>query len=120
MNTMNSKQFEGPNITEAIATVVSATKNDNGINTNHYFGDREPCWFATIEKADVLEEFAWRVGCTYIDHTDECSICFSDIGNVKDLELWKKINAIDFAIKLIDLFKIGGEKQIRKYIKSTL
>lgn len=78
---------------------------------------RYPCWYANVEQAARRKDYKWKVGCKHDGKTDEYSFKFSKLGNIKDEERWNEITSTDFAIKLIELFRQGGQKTVKKWVQ---
>ena len=72
---------------------------------------RYPCFYANIE------DYKWKVGCKHDGKTDEYSFKFSKLGNVNDSDFWDEVTSHHFAIKLIELFRQGGQKSVKKWIQ---
>ena len=80
--------------------------------------DRQPCWYANIERGDKRKDYKWKVGCKSDGQTDEYSFEISKAGDINDGEFWERATGLDFATKLIDLFKSGGQKSIKHWVKN--
>ena len=87
------------------------------ILTIYDFPVQEPCWYATSEKVGTIKEYKWRVGCVYPDHKDEVVLAFNEFGDLKNKDTYKDIIGARFAIRLIALFRKGGEREIRNWMK---
>jgi len=80
--------------------------------------DKQPCWYADMENASKRKDYKWKVGCKHEGKTDEYSFKISKAGDVNNDKFWKRATGVDFAIELIDLFKHGGAKAIKDWIKN--
>ena len=78
--------------------------------------DKQPCWYADIERGSNRKEYKWKVGCKYDGKDDQYSFKFSKVGNVNDENFWERISGVDFAIELIDLFREGGQKAVKEWV----
>lgn len=91
-------------------------------NNNKYLpidlDERQPCWYADLERGSSKKDYKWKVGCKYDGNTDEYSFKISDVGDVNDNDFWSVITSADFATKLIDTYKAGGKDLLEKQIKS--
>jgi len=81
--------------------------------------DRAPCYYAEIERGDNGINHRWKIGCKYNGAKNECIIKMSKFGNIDSELIRSRIYCVDFAIKLVDMFRIGGEDEIRKWIKEN-
>lgn len=80
--------------------------------------DKQPCWYADIEQASKRKDYRWKVGCKCDGKTDEYSFKISKAGDVNNNDFWQRVTGIDFATELIDLFRDGGQKSIKEWIKN--
>ena len=80
--------------------------------------DKQPCWYADMERADKKKDYKWKVGCKHEGKTEEYSFKLSKAGDVNDDKFWQRATDVDFALQLIDMFKQGGAKAIRAWIKN--
>lgn len=80
--------------------------------------DRQPCWYADIERSDKRKDCKWKVGCKNDGQTDEYSFKISKAGDVDDNDFWSRATGLDFATELIDLFKNGGQQSVKRWIKN--
>ena len=78
--------------------------------------DKYPCWYADLEKGDTLDEYYWRIGCVSSEKKSECIVKFVDIGDINDRSFIKKMFGAEFALKLINLYKEGGEALIVDWV----
>ena len=79
--------------------------------------DRQPCWYADIEQANSRKNYKWKVGRKYEGDNDEYSFKISKAGDVDNEKFWERATGVDFAAELIDLFRDGGTKAIKDWIK---
>lgn len=82
--------------------------------------DKYPCWYADLEKGDTLDKYYWRVGCVSEEEESECVIKLVDIGDISNKEFLKKMFSSDFPLKLLDLFKKGGEESVMDWISKGM
>lgn len=80
--------------------------------------DKQPCWYADIEQATKKKDYKWKVGCKKGGKTEEYSFKISNAGDVNNSDFWQRATGIDFATELIDLFRDGGQKSIKEWIKN--
>lgn len=82
-------------------------------------GDKTPCFYADIEKAEKRKEWRWKVGCKYFGAAkdEEYAFKISKAGDVDDEQVWQRMISAEFAIELISLFKDGGELAVKNWIK---
>lgn len=80
--------------------------------------DRQPCWYADIELATKRKDYKWKVGCKQDGKTEEYSFKISKAGDVNNSDFWQRVTGIDFATELIDLFREGGQKSVKEWIKN--
>ena len=90
------------------------------IKPTSYFDNDEkyPCWHACLKTGDCRKEYRWMVGCKHQGQLDEYVFNISKVGDVDNDEVWNRITGLDFAIKLISLFRSGGTNKLRKWIKN--
>ena len=80
--------------------------------------DRQPCWYADMERGGNRQDYKWTVGRKYDGQVDEYSFSISKAGDIGNDDFWDRATGLDFATDLIDLFKDGGQKSVKKWIKS--
>ena len=80
--------------------------------------DRQPCWYADMEQALKKKDYKWKVGCKQDGKTEEYSFKVSKAGDVNDSNFWDRVTGIDFASELIDLFRQGGQKSVKDWIRN--
>ena len=71
--------------------------------------NKQPCWYADFDKHTL----AWRVGIKFQKQSNEYVLKLSSIKNQEA----KTMADLDFAVKLIDLFRNGGKKNIEKWVE---
>lgn len=79
--------------------------------------DKYPCWYANMKRGKKRKDYKWEVGYNYNGKSDEYSFKISKIGDVDDNKFWNHVTSEDFAIELIELYKNGGQKNIKNWIK---
>lgn len=81
--------------------------------------EKQPCWYANLNIDEGRNEAAWTVGVKREgEDSVEYSFRLSKAGDVNDDEFWKYITSPDFAVALIDLFRVGGEKAVASWVKN--
>ena len=80
--------------------------------------DRQPCWYADMERGPKRTDYKWKVGRKHDGRVDEYEFSISKAGDVNDNEFWGRATGLDFALELIDLFKNGGQNYVKKWIKN--
>jgi len=86
------------------------------INTD-FPEDRQPCWYADMEQASKRKDYRWKVGRKHDGKNDEYSFKISKAGDVSDERFWQHATGVDFATELIDLFKNGGSRAVKDWVK---
>jgi len=79
--------------------------------------DKQPCWYADMERGAKRKDYKWKVCCKHDGDTDEYSFKISRAGDVNDDGFWDRATSVDFASELIELFRDGGQKSVRDWIK---
>lgn len=102
MRTLNSKA----------GSLVSTNKRAIDIE------DKQPCWYADIERGAKRKDYKWKIGCNHDGNAEEYSFKISKAGDVDDDEFWARATGVDFATELIDLFREGGQKAIKDWVKN--
>lgn len=80
--------------------------------------EKQPCWYADIEQASKRKDYKWKVGCKQDGKTEEYSFKISKAGDVTNGDFWTRATGIDFATELIDLFREGGQKSVKDWIRN--
>lgn len=81
--------------------------------------DRQPCWYANLENGTDRKKAKWIIGVKNSDENkNEHSFKLSNAGDVYDDEFWNYSSSADFAAKIIDLFRNGGETSVDSWIKN--
>jgi len=80
--------------------------------------DKQPCWYADMERGPKRKDYKWKVGCKHDGNTDEYSFKISKAGDIDDDEFWSRATSVDFAAELIDLFRNGGQKSVKDWVKN--
>jgi len=101
MRTLNSKA----------GSLVSANQRPIDIE------DKQPCWYADMERGDS-RDYRWKVGCKHDGKDEEYSFKISKAGDVDDDEFWTRATGVDFATELIDLYRQGGQRAVKEWIKN--
>jgi hypothetical protein len=83
------------------------------------YDEVQPCWYVDVIPSKKKEKYRFKVGCKYNNQTDEFEFNISDVGDPKDKDFWTRVSGVDFAIKLIELFKIGGSKSVEDWIENN-
>jgi|GEM_PF-6592995 len=76
------------------------------------FDERRPCWYANFKKADSRTDCKWVVGVKGQGKTEECILQVGSHNLIDDDKFWTKITSSDFGIKLIALYRDGGEESV--------
>lgn len=77
--------------------------------------EKQPCWYADMDKGDTLKEHRWSVGVVYPDgKKDEYSFKCSKAG--KDRSLLERMLSSDFGIRLLHKFRQGGRKAVKQWL----
>lgn len=107
MKTINIKNTVTPSITGK--TIVAAVDPE----------EKQPCWYANLNSDDGRSKAVWTVGVKREgEDAQEYSFKLSKAGDVDDDEFWKYITSPDFAVELINLFRVGGEKAVVDWVKN--
>lgn len=78
---------------------------------------KQPCWYVSIEKGSTAKDNKWKVGVVHpTGKKDEYSFKFSRIG--KDQKSLDKAASKDFGIKLLDVYKKGGQEAVEQWLKN--
>ena len=78
--------------------------------------DKNPCWYVEAQKSDKRRQFKWKVGVKYLGETEE--YLFGVTGfDVNDDLIWNNIVSQSFAEQLLDVFKSGGKKAVKEWLK---
>jgi hypothetical protein len=94
------------------------SEKESKISVRHFDEvDKYPCWYANIKRSEKRNDCKWEVGCNYDGKSDEYSFKISKIGDIKNDKFWNYVTSEDFAVKLIDLYKNGGQKNIKNWVK---
>lgn len=80
--------------------------------------DKQPCWYADMERGPKRTDYKWKVGCSHEGNVDEYSFAISKVGDVHDDEFWNRMTSIDFATELIDTFRNGRQKAVREWLRN--
>ena len=78
--------------------------------------EKQPCWYADMEKGISRKEYKWKVGCKHDGKVEEYSFKISKAGNVDDDNFWARATGVDFAAELIKLFREGGQRSVKDWI----
>lgn len=73
--------------------------------------DRQPCWEVHLDDPADRNKTKWVVGVK--SHQDENApkeyrLKLTDLGDVNDDDFWNHITSVDFAVKLLDVFRSGN------------
>ena len=110
MRTTNIKKTELPEDTATAKIPRDVKIRDEG--------DRAPCFFAEVEKAEKAKDWKWKVGCKFEGQVEECSFKFGKVGDVDDANVWQRLNSIGFVTELLEVFKDGGEEAVKEWVKN--
>ena len=82
-------------------------------------GEKTPCYYADIEKAEKRKDWHYKIGCKYFGSAkdEEYSFKLAKAGDVDDNNVWQRLTGVEFAVELISLFKDGGEVAVKDWIK---
>lgn len=72
--------------------------------------DRHPCWYANLDKSGDID--VWVVGRKHEGQKNEFVF---ELADVEDLP---HSTSKEFGIKLIDIFREGGSKSVKKWISN--
>ena len=88
------------------------------INPRYFFTDREklPCWYVEAVPSDKRRQFKWKVGVKFRGETEEYTQGVTVFDTSND-EVWTYVTSQSFALKLLNLFKSGGKKAIKDWLK---
>ena len=78
--------------------------------------DKNPCWYAEIQKADKRRQLKWRVGVKYLGETEDCCVGVTSF-DVNADDVWAYVTSQKFAEQLLELFKTGGKKAVKEWLK---
>ena len=77
-----------------------------------------PCWYADFEKGEKRKDCVWKVGVKRDgEQNEEFTFKASKAGDTTDDAQWEQITSPDFAIKLLDKYKTGGQKAVKEWLK---
>jgi hypothetical protein len=80
--------------------------------------DRQPCWYANLECKSDKSKSKWTVGVKVPgEDKDEFSFKVSSAGDANDEKFWLHVSSAEFAIELINQFKIGGKTAVDGWVK---
>jgi len=84
-----------------------------------YEVDKLPCWYAIIEKGEKRKQLKWKIGVKYLGETEEYSFGVTSF-NLEDEKVWNNLNSLSFANNLIKLFKSGGKKAVKEWLRNEI
>lgn len=97
-------------------TLNASSNNNTVVRQPVIIEDKDPCWYANVEKGDSVKDNVWKVGVSHPDGTvEEYSFKFTKVGRDKDS--LERASSGEFGIKLLDTFKSGGEEAVKKWLK---
>jgi hypothetical protein len=67
--------------------------------------DKHPCWYVDVDRQK--KKTKWTVGVKHAGKTEEYSFSIESVDDEKE-----------FAVKIIELFRNGGRKAVRDWIKN--
>ena len=78
--------------------------------------DRQPCWHINRDLSKSRSESQWVVSIkTYFegdkDAPKEYRVKISDVGDVTDDKFWKYATSLDFAIRLLKMYRLGKAQE---------
>ena len=73
---------------------------------------QQPCWFV-----EFVDQSKWRVGVKTIIKSDEFTFDLCEITNYSDKSR-SNVTSLDFAVKLLDTYKKGGRKSVKKWMNN--
>jgi len=97
--------------------INSSDIGTNKIQHNIADTDRQPCWYVEVVPSDRKKDYKWKVGSKFDNKTDEYEFEISSAGDTNNDDFWKRVNDLEFAIELIELFKVGGANSVKDWIK---
>ena len=71
--------------------------------------NKQPCWYVDFDK----QKLEWNVGVKFQKQSEECVIKLSSVKNKEA----RAMPDLDFAIKVIDLFRKGGKKNVERWVE---
>lgn len=82
--------------------------------------DRQPCWYANLENHSSRKKAKWVVGVKKEDKekNQEYSFKLSKVGDVEDDKFWAYASSVDFALKIISIFKSKGKSGLAEWVKA--
>lgn len=79
------------------------------------YDNKQPCWYANIERGDSPKNHEWKVGVVHPDgKKDEYSFKCSKAG--KDKDLLERMCDGNFGIELLSKFRQGGQKAVKEWL----
>lgn len=93
-------------------TLNSGMKMSTMTNLND---EHMPCWYANFEPGKTRKGSVWKVGVNG-EKKEEHSFKASKFGDISKDTVWKHIHSVDFAVELINKFREGGQKAVKRWI----
>jgi hypothetical protein len=88
------------------------------LDRRRFFSDAadQPCWIVEFQKADRRRQCKWKVGVHYMGEKEEHLVGLTSF-EVENNDVWSNLTSKQFAIDLLDIFKSGGIKSVKEWVK---